>query len=83
MARGWESKSVESQIEEAATGKERDRDRWDLDRVRLKEKRDGLLLARTRALGDLSKASHPRYRKMLEDKLDFLGRELEDLENAL
>ena len=80
MARGWESKSVEAQIETAESGESaQQRGPLSLEqRLRL-QKREGLLLARARALQDLETARNPRYRQMLQEVLDHIGHELESL----
>jgi hypothetical protein len=76
MARGWESKAVESQIEEAGR-KSGDRDdRLGPDQVELRQRREGLLLARARLLQDLETARHARYRDMLQQALEHIEREL-------
>lgn len=73
MARGWESKSVESQIESA------ERRRINSERLRLnqeelnrKREREGLQLSRTRVLRDLASAKSGSYRESLEAALNFL-----------
>jgi hypothetical protein len=78
MARGWESKSVESQIEGAAAAapaKEKLRPLSELGQQRAR-KRQELDLARKRVLGDLAGARHPRHRELLE-------RTLADLETRI
>ena len=82
MARGWESKSVEAQIETAETF--RGRTRVDahveaahkaahtLASANASRKLDSLLLHRTRVLSDLDKCRDDRYRKTLSDGLKYL-----------
>jgi hypothetical protein len=79
MARGWESKSVESQMEEAS--KERgDRKAYDTsEQAEIRQKKEGLLLSRARVMHDLETARNPRYRNILQAALDHLDRELADL----
>jgi hypothetical protein len=79
MARGWESKAVESQIEQAATKTDDREDRWNPEQVEIRQKRDGLLLSRARVLQDLETARHPRHRNILQAALDHLERELAKL----
>ena len=73
MARGWESKSVESQIESAAAsdvnfnGNHKTPEQLERER-----QREGFELSRTRVLHDLSTATHQRYRESLELALKFL-----------
>ena len=79
MARGWESKSVESQIESASERRGDGRPRLTPDQLENQRKRDSLLLHRTRVLSDLEKCTDQRYRKTLRDGLAFLEQELEAL----
>jgi hypothetical protein len=81
MARGWESKAVESQIESA----EQDREASirallsgaDLQR---KKQRELLELSRTRVLHDLESARNDRYRQMMESALRHLDDQITALE---
>jgi hypothetical protein len=79
MARGWESKSVESQIEdvrsreapgEAQTAEQRER----------ASKRAGLELSRRRVLHDLEATRSEMRRASLEQALAFLEEEIRKLE---
>jgi hypothetical protein len=77
MARGWESKSVESQIEDA--------DRSDRtepltpEQRESRRKREGLELSRRRVLHDLEAARSPVRRASLEHALAFLDEEIRKL----
>jgi hypothetical protein len=78
MARGWESKSIESQQEEAV----RDRPRkpaltpqQQVDAVR----RHTLELSRIRATQDLSRVTSPQHRQMLERTISALDEQLAQL----
>jgi hypothetical protein len=75
MARGWESKSVESQIESARERENRGR-RLSAEEIAAETRRDSLLLQRTRVLGDLERCSDSRYRKILEEGLQYLDSQL-------
>jgi hypothetical protein len=77
MARGWESKSVEQQQEEAATAKSRGSSLTREEMAREKS-RQGLLLSRQRVLQQLEAASNPRHRQMLESALADLDAQLRD-----
>jgi hypothetical protein len=83
MARGWESKSVESQIESAETQVRRSSEKriaaQDLEQVRKKE---GLMLSRTRVLRELEASQNPRYRSLLEKALLDLNADLKRLERG-
>jgi hypothetical protein len=77
MARGWESKSVEAQIEtRERAGKDSAAERLDPQQLDLLRKREGLRLSRARVLSDLETARNPRYRKILQEALNYLDSEL-------
>lgn len=82
MARGWESKSVESQIESA---EERDRLRnqpqLTPEQLALRARRESLELDRKRVLRDLEAARHPRHQQMLKDALAHVEKLLADLDS--
>jgi hypothetical protein len=73
MARGWESKSVESQIESAeeraALAKLPQLTPEEADR---KGQRESLQLSRTRVLHDIETSKNPKYRVTLEAALKHL-----------
>lgn len=75
MARGWESKSVESQIEDAASRSERGVALTPEQRE-IKKKRDGLELSRRRVLQELETARSAVRRTSLEHALAFLDEEI-------
>ena len=78
MARGWESKAIEAQIETRETSSgDSAKERPDPQQLELLRKREGLLLSRARVLSDLKTARNPRYRKTLQEALEFLDRQLE------
>lgn len=80
MARGWESKDVESQVEAArsAVGQSEKGNR-DPEQKRRDGERQQLELSRTRILNDLQTASNPNHRKALEAALAHLDEKLSDL----
>lgn len=85
MARGWESKSVEGQMESAAspapslTQDEKSKITPEMqDRQR---KRQGILLARKRILQQLEASGNERYTEMLRNSLADLDSQLSKLEN--
>jgi hypothetical protein len=81
MARGWESKAVESQIESTETRKLNPRGLpLDPEQVRRQREREGIELSRTRVLQDLAKATNPKYRELLERSLNFLNEKLAALD---
>jgi hypothetical protein len=79
VARGWESKSVEEQIQSA---RERDgaRPKLSPEQIEIERKRDSLLLQRRRVLHDLGICSNGRYRQTLESGLAYLDSQLALLE---
>ncbi len=78
MARGWESKSVESQQEEA--GKPRTAaDEAGHESPEIQAKRQTLELARARAQADLASARVPAHREMLRQALSALDEQLANL----
>lgn len=80
MARGWESKSVELQQDEAGASGKRDKPtEKNAVEIALERKRSGLMLDRTRVLHDLQTACNPRYRAMLELSLAELDRQIAEL----
>jgi len=81
MARGWESKSVEIQIEEAgSTASDVDSTPRE-ESVELRSKRQGLMLQRSRIRQEMETARNPRYREMLIELLNHVEQELAGLTN--
>ena len=79
MARGWESKDVESQLASrenmAAPGKARKaQDQLEKDRERA-----NIQLSRIHIINDLETATHPNHRKQLEAALAHLDHKLAEL----
>jgi hypothetical protein len=81
MARGWESKDVEAQLEEkkAVPETQGNRGQKSAEQVRREQERRGLQLSRTRILNDLETATHPNHRKSLEAALAHLDKKIADL----
>jgi hypothetical protein len=80
MARGWESKDVESQVEDrtlvAENSEKAKKTAADMQR---ETERRGLLLSRKRIANDLETATHPNHRKSLEAALEHLDKKLAEL----
>ena len=77
MARGWESKSVEQQMETA----ESDRQTGSPQTQRSPEiirRIEGLQLARRQVLQQLEQATHERHRQMLQAALSELDKKLSE-----
>lgn len=81
MARGWESKSVESQIELAESRRALKNavvvTPEEAERIK---KRESLQMSRTRVLHDLESANNPRYREILQSALKHLDEKLAEIE---
>jgi len=80
MARGFDSKSVEYQQEEALRGRQdrKGRPLSEEERDRL-QRRQTLKLARARTAADLSRASSPAQQEMLKRAIATLDAELKAL----
>jgi hypothetical protein len=78
MARGWESKSIESQQDDraAAAAAKAQAPMSSEDAARVARKRT-LELALARAAADLRTATHPSHRQMLETAIAALTAHLE------
>jgi hypothetical protein len=80
MARGWESKSVEAQIDMAesrrAAVQAKVLSHESLDLLRKKE---SLLMSRTRVVRDMESAQNPRYKAVLSKALADLDAQLRTL----
>jgi hypothetical protein len=75
MARGWESKSVESQLEDAASRAERSA-ALTREQREIAAKRASLDLSRRRVLRELQAARSAARRASLEEALAFLEGEI-------
>ncbi len=80
VARGWASKSVESQQDMAQQNRaELAKQRQTEDQVERQKKIDGLELSRVRVLHDIQAACNPRYKTILFEALKHLDAELAKL----
>ena len=79
MARGWESKSVESQIDDAADRKKVAGVRLTQEQQLRQRELESLRLSRARVQRDLNGVLHPRHRESLEAALKFLDEKIEAL----
>ena len=85
MARGWESKAVADQIEEAEARRRDDAVRLsDLspDMRRRSERLESLKLLRSRTLDQLERAANSRYRESLLRALAAVENDMEELGEA-
>jgi hypothetical protein len=81
MARGWESKAVEDQIEEAskrALKRSATDDLTPEQRAR-HDRLESLRLSRARTLTQLERATRPAHREMLQRTLRALEAEIDEL----
>lgn len=76
MARGWESKSIEAQIEEANSVANTDIRKPPASEIHRRRLLEDLLLQRSRIIHEMAAARNPRYRSMLEAKLTHLENKL-------
>lgn len=79
MARGWESKSVQDQMDSAAERRANRGVQLNAGELARQQKRESLLLHRTRVLRDLENCTDPRYRKTLAEGLSYLEARLTEL----
>jgi hypothetical protein len=79
MARGWESKSVEAQIESAEPHTPAGVERSSAE-ISLIRERENLRLSRTRVLHELETSKNPRYVRLLERELKVLEEKLRKLD---
>ncbi len=81
MARGWESKSVEAQIESAASKQTADREpELSPEQIQLLRDRENLELSRTRVTRELATSKNPRYQQILRKALADLDAKLKLLD---
>src|SRR5258708_5131555 len=80
MAGGWESKSVESQIESAESRRATRGVAISAKDAERNKKRESLLMSRTRVVHDLESANNPRYREILRAALKHLDDKLSEIE---
>jgi hypothetical protein len=78
MARGWESKSIEAQIEDNL----HDEQKAQVSKAEIesRRKKESLMLSRTRIVEDLKTAHNPRYKKILTDALADLDEKLKQFD---
>jgi hypothetical protein len=80
MARGWESKDVEAQTEEAQELKApTDKSTKSVDQMQKDRDKQGLELSRKRIVNELEVATHPNHRKSLEAALAHLDQKLDEM----
>ena len=75
MARGWESKSVEAQIEQSNTEPSKPHP-LSADEVSVARRKADLILSRRRVLEQLARSSSERYSELLRRSLSDLDAQL-------
>jgi hypothetical protein len=80
MARGWESKDVESQVELLEAKQEKSTSAAKTaEQLRRDQERKDLQLSRVRIANDLESATHPQHRKSLEAALAHLDKKISEV----
>jgi hypothetical protein len=80
MARGWESKSIEAQQDDASREQPRKPALTDAERATA-ERRATLVLTRARVVADLSRATAASHRRMLEQGIAAIDEQLIQLDD--
>jgi hypothetical protein len=82
MAKGWESKSVEDQIQDSqTTEKNTDKRQLTSQQMESHRRKEVLLLSRVRVETDLNASQNPRYRDQLTKALFDLDAQLSKLKD--
>ena len=77
MARGWESKAVEAQIEESTAAEPaHSKKQLTPEELRRRQKRADLMLSRSRVVQQLAESHDERYSKMLRQALTALDEKI-------
>jgi len=79
MARGWESKSVEAQQEDAAGRKASEKPRLTREEAARHREKESLRLSLQRISHELDLSQNPRHRAMLESARADLERKIGEL----
>jgi hypothetical protein len=83
MAKGWESKSVEDQIQESQTAnQENPRKQFTLEQMEAHRRKEVLLLSRARVEKDLNASQNPRYRDQLTQALSHIDAQLSEMKDV-
>jgi hypothetical protein len=80
MARGWESKSVEAQIEENQTATAQPVKTRTPDQIQHMMEKRTLELARAKVAHELASSRNPRYTQMLQRSLSELDKKIAAIE---
>jgi hypothetical protein len=80
MARGWESKSVEAQQDEAGQEAPKSRIKLTPEEAARSRERENLRLSRQRVVQQIGSSQNSRHRKILQDALAELDQRLSQFE---
>ena len=80
MAKGWESKAVESQVQDSkSSSRDNKKAPQTAAQIQAHRQREVLLLSRARVAGDLASSSDARYRDQLTRALADLDEQISQL----
>lgn len=81
MAKGWESKSVESQVQDSQSQPNHKKAQLTVEQIEANRRKQVLLLSRARVADDLQSSSDSRYRDQLTRALADLDAQISRLSN--
>ena len=82
MARGWESKAVESQVEASKSEQKKiGKRRLTPELAAVQRRKETLLLARAHLQQQIQASQHPRHREMLQNAFADLEEQLANLDS--
>ena len=83
MAKGWESKAVEDQIQESQKAEnENPRKQFTPEQMEAHRRKEVLLLSRARVEKDLNASQNPRYREQLTKALSHIDGQLSEMKDV-
>jgi hypothetical protein len=84
MAKGWESKSIENQVQDSESkGRRKGSELLTPQQIDTRRRREVLILSRARVEIDLQASRDPRYRDLLTRALADIEAQLSALENIV
>ncbi len=81
MAKGWESKGVEGQVQDAQSQRNNKKTQLTVAQIEANRRKQVLLLSRARVADDLQSSSDSRYRDQLTRALADLDAQISRLNN--
>jgi hypothetical protein len=81
MAKGWESKAVESQVEDSPSQRDNKKTQLTVAQIEANRRKQVLLLSRARVADGLQSSSDSRYRDQLTRALADLDAQISRLSN--